>query len=356
MPVPPSESMSRRTFVSGAAFFPLFFRLGWVEASGQDAAARLKLGYQNRLKALLSAGHLPYIDIESSCNPTKINIPWIVAQMDELGIGLMALSADPTRSQFEHGTRYDSLAGELITTYPDYFIPTGNGGQPPYLTEATNDFFNATIEEAKRVPLFLLGEYEIRHYPSPRQFKRGETDRDVTIPIDGPIGHRIFALSQELGIPFQLHYEIENDLLVPLEKMLAGYPRAKMIWCHLAQVRYSERASDYSADYVEGLIKRFPNLYFDTAFGDAQSVYPGSNQRHARVWKMFGGLREEWLELMVSYPGRFLSALDLGGDRINQLPEYDRKHRDFLSYLPRDVQHQIAYRSAWKLLFQDDFS
>ncbi len=202
----------------------------------------------------------------------------------------------------------------------------------------------------------LFGEYEFRHYPSPRQVKRGESDRDVHYPIDGPVGHRVFSLSEKTGLPFQIHYEVEDELLIPLEKMLEQYPKARVIWCHIAQIRYIERASRYTPQYIDGLIKRFPNLYFDTAFGDASSVYPVSNQRHARIWDSSGGIRTEWLDLIVAYPDRFMSALDLGGDRLDKIAEYDWKHRDFLNRLPAGIRHQVAYRSAWSLLFNEEFA
>ncbi|MDO8595703.1 MAG: amidohydrolase family protein, partial [Sulfuricaulis sp.] len=209
---------------------------------------------------------------------------------------------------------------------------------------------------ARRKQMMLLGEFELRHYPSPRQVKRGEMDRDVRVPIDGPVGQRVFSLSEKMGLPFQIHYEVENELLAPLEKMLEQYPKARVIWCHLAQVRYIERASRYTPAYVDALIKRFPNLYFDTAFGDAASIYPVSNQRHARVWTAFGGLKDEWRDLIAAHPERFLSALDLGGDRLDRIVEYDQKHRDFLKRLPAATQHHVAYRSAWSLLFGEEFA
>ena len=230
----------------------------------------------------------------------------------------------------------------------------GNGGQPPALTEAPDELLNAQEAEAKNVLLF--GEFEFRHYPSPRQAKRGEMDRDVQIPIDSSTGHRVFSLSEKTGLPFQIHYEVEDELLAPLEKMLDLYPKAKVIWAHLAQIRYIERSSRYNPAYVEDLIKRFPNLYFDTAFGDSSSTYPPSKQRHARIWANDGSLKPEWRDLIVAYPTRFLSALDLGGDRVNRIDEYDQKHRTFLKRLPIEAQHQVAYRSAWSLLFGEEFA
>lgn len=348
---------TRRQSIKTLCALPL-----WACAAGSaiardiGAIAPPKAGYARRLKKILGAGELPYVDIESSCNSTRLDIDSIANSMDRLDIGLMALSADIGRGQFEKGVRFDALSEKLIARYPDRFIPVGNGGQPPALTRAPSEFLDAQEAAARAGRLMLLGEYEFRHYPSPRQVKRGEMDRDVHVPIDGPIGHRVFGMSEKYGIAFQIHYETEDGLLAPLETMLERYPKARVIWCHLAQVRYIERASRYTPAYVEALIERFRNLYFDTAFGDSTSVYPLSGQRHARVWAGDGSLEAEWRDLIVAHPGRFLSALDLGGDRIDRIAEYDRDHRNFLKRLPAETRHQVAYRSAWSLLFGEDFA
>jgi predicted TIM-barrel fold metal-dependent hydrolase len=348
--------LTRRSLIKAFCVLPL-----WVNASagengkGPNDLSRLKAGYARRLKKMLAAGELPYIDIESSCNSTQVDIDFMAKYMDRLNIGLMALSADIGKGQFEKGVRYDNLSERLIASYPDRFIAVGNGGQPPALVEAPGEFMDAQEAAARSGRIALLGEYEFRHYPSPRQVKRGEMARDVVVPIDGPTGHRVFGLSERTGLAFQIHYEIEDQLLPPLEKMLQQYPKAKVIWCHLAQVRYIERASRYTPAYVDSLVRSFPNLYFDTAFGDSRSVYPLSNQRHARVWADDGSLRPDWRDLLVANAKRFLSALDLGGDRLNRIAEYDRNHRNFLSRLPVETQHQVAYRSAWSLLFGEEF-
>jgi len=349
--------ITRRRLIKTFCALPLIACIPGL-GNAQDIVdfSKLKNGYAQRLKKILAAGELPYIDIESSCNSTKLDIDSIANSMDRLNIGLMALSADISKGQFKEGVRFDNLSQRLLTSFPDRFIPVGNGGQPPGLTEATDVFLDAQEAAARTRQIMLLGEFEMRHYPSPRQVKRNEMDRDVHVPIDGPIGHRIFSMSEKTGVPFQIHYEIEDELLAPLENMLEQYPKAKVIWCHLAQIRYIERASRYSPAYVEALIKRFPNLHFDTAFGDSGSIYPLNNQRHARVWTNDGGLNAEWRDLIVAYPKRFLSALDLGGDRLFQIGEYDFKHRNFLKRLPTETQHQVAYRSAWSLLFSEEFA
>ncbi len=308
------------------------------------------------MKKILAAGELPYIDIESSCKSGELDIDSIARSMDQFNIGLMALSADIGKKQFEKGVRFDNLSERLLASFPDRFIPVGNGGQPPVLTKASDTFLDAQEDAARKKKILLFGEYEFRHYPSSRQAKRGEMDRDVNIPIDGPVGHRVFSMSEKTGIPFQIHYEPEDELLAPLEKMLAQYPQAKVIWCHLAQIRYIERASKYTPAYIDGLLKRFPNLYFDTAFAGSHSVYPLSQQRHARVWAFDGSLKGEWRDLIVAHSKRILSALDLGADRIHRIADYNQRHRNFLNHLPKETQHQVAYRSAWSLLFHEEFA
>jgi predicted TIM-barrel fold metal-dependent hydrolase len=352
------NAVTRRRLIKTFCALPLAVWLPRIgNAQGIPDFSQLKAGYARRLKKILAAGELPYIDIESSCNSARVNVDAAAQSMDRLNIGLMALSADIGKGQFSKGVRFDNLSERLLASYPDRFVPVGNGGQPPALTEAPDEFLDAQETAARKKQIMLFGEFEFRHYPSPRQVKRGEMDRDVHVPIDGPTGRRVFSLSEKTGMPFQIHYEVEDELLAPLKKkMLEQYPKAKVIWCHLAQIRYIERAPRYTPAYVDALIKRFPNLYFDTAFGDAASTYPLSKQRHARVWTAFGNLKSEWRDLIVAYPRRFLSALDLGQDRLDRIAEYDQKHRDFLKRLPTDTDHQVAYRSAWSLLFDEEFA
>ncbi len=348
--------ITRRDLIKTLCTLPLLSLLPALAGAEAIDLAGLKAGYLKRLKAILAAGELPYIDLESSCSAKNLDIDFIASRMDRLNIGLMALSSDIGNREFKTGRFSDDLQERLLASHPDHFIPVGNGARPRALTEATDEFFNAQEAAIVARKIMLLGEYEFRHYPSPREWKRSGMERDVRIPIDGPIGHRLFSLSEKTGIPFQIHYEIEDELLPPLEDMLGQYPKAKVIWCHLAQIRYIERASRYTPAYVESLIKRHRNLHFDVAFGDSTAVYPLSHQQQARVWAADGSLKPEWRDLIVTYPDRFFSALDLGGDRLEKIAKYDQKHRNFLNRLPVETRHRVAYRNAWALLFGEEFA
>jgi hypothetical protein len=41
---------------------------------------------------------------------------------------------------------------------------------------------------------------------------------------------------------------------------------------------------------------------------------------------------------------------------MDRIAEYDENHRNFLKHLPRETQHQVAYRTAWALLFGEEFA
>jgi len=327
--------------------------------SGPDAAARrdapsampfdianLKINWRERIEAIKTKGLLPIIDIESSFN-NRLNIRQLAQSMDEYGVALIAYSQDPD------GQRWSDAAAQAVQLHPSRFIPTTNGGN-----QWTRDPVGFLAETKKHVLTDrypLMGEFEFRHYPSPRQYRRGEMYRDVNIPINGDAGHDLFGFAEKTGVAFQIHYEIEDALLPALEEMLRRYPKAKVIWCHLAQVRYANRATTYGPAYVRRLIETYPNLYFDVAFGGPNSVYPGSGEHHARIWdRDRGRIKKEWVELMEQYPWRFLAALDLGGDRQDQMAEIALNLRRFLEGLPDGVREIVGYKAAWKLLFEEE--
>ena len=315
----------------------------------------LKNRWLSRIESIRDKKQIPIIDLESSFNSKKIDPASFAENMDELGIAAMAMSAQVGRKKyFKNKTVWSNAAAKLISVDPWRYIPVTTAGIYPVWTEDANFFLEETMEAASSDNYLLLGEFEFRHYMSPRQYRRDKYERDVEIPIDGPDAETLFKYSAKTGLSFQIHYEIEDRLLPALEKMLAKHPKAKVVWCHLAQIRYQERSKKYNPTYVESLIKKYPNLYFDLAFGSATSVYPGSDEHHSRIWDQdSGGIKAAWKNLIIKYPYRFLAALDLGGDRMNKLSQKTNKFRDFLSYFPAQTQEIIAYKAAWKLLFNE---
>lgn len=351
--------MLRRTFLGGAAAALS------LAAVPFDALAKphvrfdidtLRKGWEARLHALKARTPMPIIDIESSYNPGKIDLAAFAAQMDPLGVAQICMSPQIGKNGFDKGKLWINGARAAVTAFPDRFIPTSTAGIWPAWTEKPEAFLDAHFRHVLQDGYPLLGEFEFRHYMSPPEYKRGETYRDIDIPIDGKAGHRLFKFSEETGLSFQIHYEIEDRLLPPLEKMLTAYPKAKVIWCHLAQIRYQSRSTIYGPDYLRKLLEAHPGLYVDTAFGGPNSVYPASHEHHARVWDSAGRVRADWAALIREHPWRFLAALDLGGDRMDQMPNKVKTLRRFLDGLPADTAQTVACRSAWNLLFGEEIS
>ncbi len=310
----------------------------------------LRSGYLERLQTIQRSGMLPIIDIESSYNPLEIDLISFTKSMDKAGIAMMCLSVDQPGKSVKQGDIWSHHALESAGQFPTHFIPTGNGGNHPAWTRDSEKFLAAQEQFIQEHRYPLMGEFEVRHYPSPRQIQRGETFRDVDIPIDGPLMERVFLLSEKTGIPFQIHYEIEDILLDPLQRMLAKFPKAKVIWCHLAQIRYPQRSTRYNPSMLEQWLNQYPNLYLDTAFGGASSVYPPSGEKHAKYWTN----AKEWGELIAAKPYRFLAALDIGGDRMHRVEEWNINLRSFLKTLPQPAREIVAYKSAWRLLFNEE--
>ena len=150
---------------------------------------------------------------------------------------------------------------------------------------------------------------------------------------------------------------IEDRLLPDLEGLLARYPRSRVIWCHLGQVRYAERNTRYGTDYLVSLIKRFPQLYFDLGLPGPPHWHPGSGQRDQMIYvedrdRPWGGyLRSEWLDFMEAYPERILAASDIGPDRWRAFPNQMQRLRALiLDRLSERANHMIAYQNAWRLI------
>src|SRR5262245_21700674 len=243
-----TPSMNRRRWLALAAA-ALSVRctsssVGKPPASRQESIA----GWRRRVQSFLERRRVPIIDLQATYVYSQTNLPRILEFMEEVDVALIAFAA---ASPIDGS---DSL--ELHRRYPERFIPTTNSGEIPRWWNDPLRFLEVARKDLKSGQYFFMGEHEFRHYPSPEQVEAGQWFRDITVPLDGPAGHALFQLSEDFGVAFQIHYDIEDALLPALESVLARYPKALPIWCHLAMIRYPDRARRYSPAYVRSLIER----------------------------------------------------------------------------------------------------
>lgn len=308
----------------------------------------LKRNWKQRIEAMRAAGVVPIIDIESNLGE-NLDIQSFARSMDQEGVALIAFSGAARGRGWSDAARY------AVAADPWRYIPAGDGGLPPDWKSDPSFFAKTSIERVVKDGYPMMGEYEFRHYPSPDQIQRGELDRDEDLAIDSPAAHLLFQFSAASGISFQIHQEIEDKYLPPLEKMLTQYPKAKVIWCHLAQMRYQARNTVYGPDYVRKLIEQHPNLYFDLFVGPPQHIFPASNEYPGKYWdRTTGRLLPEWAKLIADHPWRFMAALDLNGFVMSTFPGRVRSQRAVLASLPEPVREIVAYKAAWKLLFNEE--
>ncbi len=354
--------MDRRAVCLAAAAVP--WLLAQQTAWGQDARQAAVAAWRRRVQAMLDRGRLPLIDLQATyiseaslqANPgvaraggKATDVAQMVRWMDELDVALLAFAPAYAPSG------EPSLA--LWRQYPEYFIPTTNSGEFPRWWNDPVAFVRQSAADLQTGAYFFMGEHEFRHYPSPEQAAAGQTGRDITVDIQGPGGKALFELSARTGMAFQIHYEIEDSLLPPLEAMLQAHPQARVIWCHLGQLRYPERSTRYGPAYVRSLIERFEHLYFDLAVARAGFVYKPSGARDSTLFDLNGRVAEGWLKLIEDHPGRFLAASDYRPAVEKNYPkQIDHQRREILAGFSSSTQRKLAFENAWRLVTGSDWA
>ena len=142
-----------------------------------------------------------------------------------------------------------------------------------------------------------------------------------------------------------LHGRERQRYMDGLSSLLEKHPRHPFVLIHMGQLHHQQ---------VQELIAHHPNLYFLTSHTDSVTVND-SKQPWVNIFSLHGQhFKEHWKNLFISYPYRFIFALDNVWDYHWQA-SYDKKMkywRTALSELPENSAHLIAHGNAerlWKL-------
>lgn len=306
--------------------------------------------WKERIKSIINLGELPIIDTEITYDK-KIDVGELIKLMDELNVALVALApkfTDPAIGSQE------SL--ELFHKYPDHLVPTTCDGSGKYWSGQESSFMDKIEEEVKSEKFWFMGEYQIRKYMSARQYKRKESWRVSFVNPGSPWARRLFKISSQNKITLQIHCEPDDDILKPLEKMIADYPTASVIWCHLGAKKYPKKQSIYSPAYIDYLLGKYRNLYFDLAVSTLGSIYPGSGELINTIQDLDGALKKDWRVVIEKYPSRFTIGSDYSSDKLGLFPDLIKQARVILSNLSDPTAERIAYKNAWYLITGDEWS
>lgn len=321
--------------------------------------------WRQRLQSFLDIGVIPIIDMESTISrrqaEEQLYDPDTLKAMDKLGLALVVFdSKQAPKDGVQEGHRWGYHVIEAANRHPDRYIAASNGGISKNWRNQNDSMISQTEEHVRSGEYPIMGEFEFRHYPSQGECKDGRMDREVNIAMDAPNGHRLFKLSAETGVPFIIHNDPEDAALDSLEKMLAAYPKAKVIQAHFSQIRIPEKQKRFTPKYVRYLLSTYPNLYYDLSIGHPGRKYKckGKVVLDTYIWKnkKKKTLDPDYRAILTDFSDRFVAGMDYGGGR----PPLDifwgsKKNRVgnirlIIRDLPNKAKHNIAYRNAWKLL------
>tara|TARA_B100000427_G_scaffold287864_2_gene262717 strand:+ start:686 stop:1780 length:1095 start_codon:yes stop_codon:yes gene_type:complete len=330
----------------------------------------LKKKWRKRILFLLDKKKLPKIDMEASITVSQIEkfFPEVLKTYDKLGIALSSFDGYQNPKDGSKGYRWSNYILDLSNKYPEYIIPTSNGGTSKNWTKAKkgkNSFIDQLESEIQTGKYFNMGELEFTHYMSSKQCEKKSRHRHIHLSLDSSNSKRVFALSEKYNIPFVIHLEPEDHNIDELDKMLKIFPNAKVIWAHFGQLRQPELQKDFNPTIVKKILTNHPNLYFDLATGHPNRKYKCSGKNNNEtligdtiIWegkkgKQKNKIKKKWQEVLIEFSDRFVFATDYGGGR-KPLDEYLTKKvnnfNDIIKDLPNDVKHNIAYKNAWYLL------
>jgi hypothetical protein len=330
------------------AFISALFFIFPINAFTLEKGEQIKI-FQERIRGLLRQGVLPIIDTEFHHGGT-IEIERLIKEMDENGVALTWLGPNQKLGS-EESLRLNAL-------YPDRFVPTTVHGDGKLWHSSDKGFLEKLAKNVRSGKYFAMGEFEARHYPSTTN------TRDIHTPVDSEAMQVVFKLSSETGIPFSLHHEAEDDLLPELERMLAKYPKAKVIWCHVGRNRNPETWKKFrKADAVREFLLKYQNLYFNFLPSRPGSKYHGTGYIEGVMYNVSSkdvSLDSEWKKVIEEFSDRFVLGSDANtGLGIAKFDKYDRVtyiYRNIiLNGVEKDVAEKIAFKNTWKLMTGKDW-
>ena len=136
-----------------------------------------------------------------------------------------------------------------------------------------------------------------------------------------PVFTRIIELAQQHRLPLLLHGD--PAVIDTVYEQAPGHP---VIWAHAGTFPYPDLIADYLA--------RYPALCVDLSVRD-ERIAPD------------GVLRDDWYELFVRYPDRFMVGVDTYSlSRWHAFDHVAATIRRWLQQLPADVARRLAYDNA----------
>jgi predicted TIM-barrel fold metal-dependent hydrolase len=237
-----------------------------------------------------------------------------------------------------------SVAIAEAARHPGRIIPFGGGNEVRQLvlrhgasawnaTHPDVERFLAEIEDHLREGrLKGIGEIHVNNWssnlPGAPQYR---------YPADAPLLQRLFALSAAYRVPLSVHMDAEAPSVAQMERLLAANRDGVWLWAHTGH--YADPA------LLRRLLEEHPNLYCELSY--RVSI---SGSRTATYMDDRGRLRQEWRDILESFPDRFVIGTDLTWPSPGLYADHIAFWRRILEQVSPETAAMIAYRNAERLL------
>lgn len=285
--------------------------------------------------------------------------------MKRLGIQKMFIMPPPFAP--DHPSRYtfEDLTG-IVKKYPDHFAFLGGGGtlnvmiQESVRLGTTSQRLKSQFEKKAMDILSKgaigFGELAAEHFSF-------STDHPYeSAPPDHPLFLLLSDIAARKGVPIDIHMEaIPQEMPLPrvrrlespynprmlraniaaFEKLLAYNRSTKIIWAHVGWCNTGHRTAAFCAE----LLGKHPNLYMSF------KISPDSMVETRPLTKNLG-LKDEWFNLIRTYPERFL----IGSDHFFVTPRANlqvgpprrvgEETKLLLALLPPELARKVGFENA----------
>jgi len=296
--------------------------------------------------------------------PRGLTLDHLVKLMDETGVAMTVLmptfyGGDKPEGQ---GISDENLVLDFHRKRPDRIIPFLGMQRPVLLDKKRWEQPDAAAERLLRfsesqlstAPFRGIGEFILCHYSySYPSGARGET---IRIPADTPLMKKFLDLAAKYNVPVSIHYEIDEESLPSLKKMLEYGRRTIVILAH--------NGGRPDPPTLQTFLNEYPNVLIDwsgmTHFGGyGLTSPPGKGSTWAWVVKNpiedgKGHLRPEWKVFAEKYQDRIV-GIGFDGAHPEQFINtevYKRAltvFRSMLSDLSPEAAEKIGFKNAQKL-------
>ncbi len=239
--------------------------------------------------------HLHY----SAEDAQRFNPQTIIGLLDKNAIRYAAVTGTPP----EHVSKLYQLAPERIV--PLLGIYRHSGEKSTWTNDSTLiPYFEKKLERG-----YWRGIGELHIFARDRHSK---------------VFKKVIALASARQLPLLIH----SDPAV-IDKLYEIAPKQVVVWAHAGTFPYTDLILDY--------LRRYPNLLIDVSMRD-ERIAPD------------GVISDDWYELFVTYPDRFMIGVDTySTERWQMIDSAVGTILHWLAQLPADVAAQLAFNNAAKL-------